>query len=353
MADYFEPWIGENYKEGFGGKTVLVVGVQHWCEGNARWKCGVDDPTDCLQKHDADCPVWKQENLCPVKACGKWEEYCKQKKSRYLHCETKIAVYDHIFNKGVIKRASVFRLTYEALKKLFPKEDFSRKKFEKLIEIDKKDYWNRIVFTNYIQHYTAYQEGGVLDVDELGKTEETDKENLQKCMSLFDNEQPDYIIVLNEEEVFNSIKEILGQYNLNKNQSKPNCFYVLSRCSDECEEKYDDEILNEFIKYYVNNWEGITREDTMKIETLVTFIQPKYRGKYSLKKLREKIVKSIIGFYKDNNQQQEAQEMKDKYYKENVFNSNKFEHKDIKSSEVEDEIRSKFKKFLKTVKYVV
>ena len=225
----------------------------------------------------------------------------------------------------MIKRASVFRLTYEALKKLFPKEDFSRKKFEKLIEIDKKDYWNRIVFTNYIQHYTAYQEGGVLDVDELGKTEETDKENLQKCMSLFDNEQPDYIIVLNEEEVFNSIKEILGQYNLNKNQSKPNCFYVLSRCSDECEEKYDDEILNEFIKYYVNNWEGITREDTMKIETLVTFIQPKYRGKYSLKKLREKIVKSIIGFYKDNNQQQEAQEMKDKYYKENVFNSNKFE----------------------------
>lgn len=97
MADYFEPWIGENYKEGFGGKTVLVVGVQHWCEGNARWKCGVDDPTDCLQKHDADCPVWKQENLCPVKACGKWEEYCKQKKSRYLHCETKIAVYDHMF----------------------------------------------------------------------------------------------------------------------------------------------------------------------------------------------------------------------------------------------------------------
>ena len=349
MADYFEPWIGENYKEGFGGKTVLVVGAQHWCEGNARWKCGVDDPTDCLQKHDADCPVWKQENLCPVKACGKWEEYCKQKKSRYLHCETRISVYDHIFNKGVIKRASVFRLTYEALKKLFPKEDFSRKKFEKLIEIDKKDYWNRIVFTNYIQHYTAYQEGGALDVDELGKTKKADKQNLESCMKLFKDGEPDFIVVLKEEEVLNRIKETLDGYMLFEIQTKPNCFYVLGRCSDELK-AYNDDILDDFIKYYANNWGDVSSEDSRKIETLVMFVLPRYIAKRKKNALRKQVVDAIIDSYNKEEEQKEI--LRKKYYKGNDFSDDTLRKAsgNISKEDVKQSVKSMFDDFLKICK---
>lgn len=174
---YFDPWVGDNYETGIKGDKILVIGLQHWCDPKY-WNCD-KDPHKCLDERDSTCTVWNAEcyrpkdsdkNLyenaqkpsgwehlgekndmmpnCPIlEKCNKRDE-CNGTKDntprlRYLHCETKISVYNHINDQERAQRASIFGAVLTALGKLY--FDFKN---------NKKKCWNSIAFTNFIQHYT-------------------------------------------------------------------------------------------------------------------------------------------------------------------------------------------------------
>lgn len=182
---YFDPWVGDNYKDGIKGDKILVIGLQHWCDPKY-WNCD-KDPHKCLDERDSTCTVWNAEcyrpknsdkNLdenaqkpsgwehlgekndmmpnCPIlEECNKRNE-CNGTKDntprlRYLHCETKISVYDHINGQERAQRASIFGAVLAALEELYSIK-FENK--EANISYDKKKCWNSIAFTNFIQHYT-------------------------------------------------------------------------------------------------------------------------------------------------------------------------------------------------------
>lgn len=167
---YFDPWVGDNYESGIKGDKILVIGLQHWCDPS-HWRCN-KDPHECLDERDSECTVWnarryRSKNLnendekpsgweyldnkmpnCPIENCNERNK-CNGTETngsrfRYLHCETKIAIYDHIKDQERAKRASIFGAVLTALEELYSIN----------FENSKKNCWNSIAFTNFIQHYT-------------------------------------------------------------------------------------------------------------------------------------------------------------------------------------------------------
>lgn len=179
---YFDPWVGENYeKSGINGDKILVIGLQHWCDPSF-WKCDCKNPYKCLDERDRECVVWNakcyrsedmDENVqkpsgweylgkgkdimpnCPIENCNERNKCngteTNDPRLRYLHCETKISVYNHINNQERSKRASIFGAVLSALERLYP---FDSNNKETKIPHDKNEWWNCIAFTNFIQHYT-------------------------------------------------------------------------------------------------------------------------------------------------------------------------------------------------------
>lgn len=167
---FFDPWIGNNYESGLKGDRILVIGFQHWCDPTY-WKCD-QNPHECLDKRDSKCTVWNakcyrpkelNENdkkpsgweylnndimpNCPIENCNERSK-CTGTESnsprfRYLHCETKISIYNHINNQERTKRASIFGAILLALEELYS-----------IGFQNKKKCWNSIAFANFIQHYT-------------------------------------------------------------------------------------------------------------------------------------------------------------------------------------------------------
>ena len=148
MSTYFKPWKGIDYKEGIKGNTILAIGVQHWCDPSY-WHCEEKTPYDCLKNRDKTCTVWNKKRnkemlLCPLKeVCENRKDKPKPEKDgcclegdfRFLHCETKIAIYDHIHNQQKTKRAQVFECLIDALTSLFENSKNS-------------NYFDKIVFSN-------------------------------------------------------------------------------------------------------------------------------------------------------------------------------------------------------------
>lgn len=225
---YFDPWIGRKYKEGIKGNTILIVGVQHWCDPSY-WNCTEECPRECLQKRDKACTVWNREKYkkneiksvwikekgntmprCPLyESCDSEDKHdCLSNGFRFLHCETKISVYDHITGKEKTKRTDIFALVFESLVKIFRGALITTchiKNPDRIIDLlpedlstdERNGYWERIVFTNYIQHYTKLLSGNRLDLKELEYDTKTDKNGIERCLELFKN-KPDVIIILKE-----------------------------------------------------------------------------------------------------------------------------------------------------------
>ena len=287
-SKYFDPWIGDQYQEGIDGNTILVVGEQHWCDPEI-WKCD-KDPHKCLEEHDSDCTAWKKATngnleLCPLhEKCNykNKKNKCLLKSIRFLHCETKISVWDHIQGKERAKRTRVFEFVFKALKSIFPKrmEEYSNKEIEDLSPKQKKWYWDRIIFTNFIQHYTKLLPGGKLGKGELKINPEKNYKGIKKCLEQhFKDKAPDVVIVLKNKDILQQIKGQLGsQYNHCKYEDSPNEYYVLANDKSNLYKRLfsNNPDINKFIEKHVKDWKA-EQATTRKIETLVEFLK---RNKY-------------------------------------------------------------------------
>lgn len=343
--NYFHPWEGKDYTKGINGNTILIVGVQHWCDPSY-WGCSEESPFECLQKRDETCTVWNREEYekndikrawwikdkenkmpqCPLYESCKSEDKdkCLLGKFRFLHCETKISVYDHIKGEERTKRTDIFALVFESLVKIF--RGALRKECnitnhndvsiinltpEKLNEDEKKGYWDRIVFTNYIQHYTKLLSGNRLDPEELKYTPETNKNGIERCLKKFKDNKPDVIIILKEEEiykrVFLQVKEKgyvpLEQFTV------PGKFYVLAKKSSNLYQSSPN--MEDFIKYCINKWRDNIK--TLYIVKLEYYLEDKKWGK-TIRDRYESIVKLC------------PPEIQKEYYKEKKFCYNKLSH---------------------------
>lgn len=349
---YFHPWKGTHYKDGINGTTILVIGVQHWCDPSY-WYCEEKTPHECLKKRDRTCTVWNrhkyeenekcyewinEENKtmpsCPLALLDERSQYkCKDKerdeclndKFRFLHCETKISIYEHIRNQGKRKRAQIFVCLSDALTTLFPNE---------LKEEEKKEYYfDRIVFANYIQHYTLFfYRYGELNPDELKKDPDKDKEGFKRNFELFEN-GPDLIIVLQEKIILEKVKKISivkNNYVHLEKKDELKSFYILAKRGSKLYSKYVNDDTDNFIKHYTQKWKkkGSTTHD---IEMLAQFLYDFYKKvstKKSMKAIREQIVKQC------------PSEIQEDYYnkKNGDFNDNIFRTNKNKSTYTTDEI---------------
>lgn len=330
---YFHPWIGTHYyPKGINGTTILVIGVQHWCDPEV-WNCKEDkaphkclekqdeytNPHECLKKRDRTCTAWnrtknEEMELCPLKAVcqnkkdnGKLklpDEGCLVKDFRYLHCETKISTYDHI--KGKIKRAQVFECLSDALNTLFKEELKGLEEKER-----KRYYFERIVFANYIQHYTKFYRCGRLDDNELGVNPANDKKGFEHNFKLFREKGPDIIIVLQNEKILKEVESILKEKYKKKyyihlqRKDRPEYYYVLAQSSSKFYKQYKDGI-EDFIEFYVNktlNKECEKKKITRWTEALVSFLlkEDDYKSKSRIS-LEQMIVDKCSSkdlYYKD------------------------------------------------------
>lgn len=227
---YFDPWVGDNYESGIKGDKILVIGLQHWCDPTY-WGCCYEDPHECLDQRDSTCTVWNAEcyrpkdpdkNLnendkkpsgweylgkdimpnCPIEKC-KDRNKCTNTESdaprfRYLHCETKISVYNHINDQERAQRASIFGAVLTALGELY--FDFKN---------NKKKCWNSIAFTNFIQHYTKIDNKNPNRID-INKelTEVLSEKNSVALQHHIDNLEPNVIIALKIDKITSLIKAI-------------------------------------------------------------------------------------------------------------------------------------------------
>ena len=259
MNNYFKPWIGKEYRNGIGGNTILVIGVQHWCDPNF-WGCK-KTPHECLEKRDDACPAWNNEE-CRESLRAKCKDYMNKCSGnhRFLHCETRISVNDHIQSKERTKRTGIFLSIYDALNHLFKKE------MDKMCQGNdpvlltpeqKKSYWNRIVFFNYIQHYTLFYRTDGLNYEELDKNPTYDEKIFKLNLDLFPNKCPDVIIVMQERKIFDKINSILNKQNYLyiKKLSKEKYYYVMSHLGSKFQQKYANSI-DEFIQYCIKGWKN-------------------------------------------------------------------------------------------------
>lgn len=308
---YFDPWIGINYEEGIKGNTILIVGVQHWCDPSY-WNCTEKCPRECLQKRDKACTVWNRKEYAKNDIKGTWikekggntmprcplYESCNSKdrddcspdgfsEFRFLHCETKISVYDHIEGTEKTKRTDIFTLVFESLVKIFRGALITTchiKNPDRIIDLlpedlstdERKGYWERIVFTNYIQHYTKLLSGNRLDLKELEYDTKTDKNGIERCLGLFKN-KPDVIIILKEKAIYERVFSQVGKRDYVPletftNQGK---FYVLAKTSSNLYQSSPN--MEDFIKYCINKWNGNIK--TSHIVKLAYYLKQEHKWK--------------------------------------------------------------------------
>lgn len=334
---YFHPWKGTHYEDGINGTTILIIGVQHWCDPSY-WYCEEKTPHECLKKRDRTCTVWNRHKYeenekcyewvneknktmprCPLALDEKSKYNCKDKGRnlclfggfRFLHCETKISIYEHIRNQGKRKRAQIFVCLSDALTTLFPNE---------LKEEEKKEYYfDRIVFANYIQHYTKFYQYGSLDDNELGLNPANDKKGFERNFRLFGEKGPDVIIVLQNEKILKEVESILNERYKKKHymhlqeKDRPEYYYVWAQSSSKFYKQYRDGI-KDFIKIYINDIldkEHEKKEITRLIEALVSFLLKK--DDYKLKS-RRSLEQMIV----------DKCSSKKLYYKDGKFNDQPF-----------------------------
>ena len=124
MDIFFKPRIGTHYTEGWQGIRTLVLGAHHICS------------FDCQMKHlccQAD-KVWEMDDHCPCYVSLRDSEYHKLHNNNIVEMD---AYIDDLANFP----------TYSA----FTKYMLGRKDY--LTEDDRADFWEHVVFYNFLQHF--------------------------------------------------------------------------------------------------------------------------------------------------------------------------------------------------------
>jgi len=114
---FFKPYVGENYKNGYSGKKLLILGDSHYCEGKL------------------------YNNRTVLEECGRQEDECL----RFDGCEnfTSVVVNRFIDYKEGKGKHEFWMNTYTKFTNVF----FG----EKVDNEDLLEFWDCIMFFNYIQ----------------------------------------------------------------------------------------------------------------------------------------------------------------------------------------------------------
>ena len=152
----FLPWVGEYYKEGegFQGKKILVLGDSHYCakDENRNEKCR--SKGDCSYECMNDNCYKMTQNLIQDEYIG----YRSRRSKSAGHLQTILTFEKNLFGYTPSPQQSI-------------------------------DFWNRVVFYNYIQH-SQYKPRGRRKIE----AEEIDdyRKAFQEVLAKYD---PDYIII--------------------------------------------------------------------------------------------------------------------------------------------------------------
>ena len=150
----FRPWVGENYKQGFQNKKILILGDSHYCAKDENRNDACRSIGDCSY----DCMNEKCYNMTHDLIRGEYMEHRSGRAKSAGHLQTILTFEKNLF--GYIPT---------------PQESI--------------DFWNSVIFYNYIQH-SQYKPRGRRDT----KAEEIDdyKEAFKEVLAEY---QPDYIII--------------------------------------------------------------------------------------------------------------------------------------------------------------
>ena len=150
----FRPWVGENYKQGFQNKKILILGDSHYCAKDSNRNEACLSIGDCSY----DSMNEKCYNMTHDLIRGEYMEHRSGRAKSVGHLQTILTFEKNLF--GYIPT---------------PQESI--------------DFWNSVIFYNYIQH-SQYKPRGRRDT----KAEEIDdyKEAFKEVLAEY---QPDYIII--------------------------------------------------------------------------------------------------------------------------------------------------------------
>lgn len=162
---FFKPRVGDNYEKGLHGLKTLVVGSHFYCPYN-------------------NCPHLKKE-------CGSSKSIfgMDMKCPCYINKENKD--YYHLSNSNTIEIDSYLDG--------FPYPAFSAfthimlKMRDHITEEDKNDFWNKVAFTNYIQHY--WPDGKSPEYSDNIELYDTDYEALMQAVEEL---KPNIILIWNK-----------------------------------------------------------------------------------------------------------------------------------------------------------
>lgn len=150
----FRPWVGENYKQGFQNKKILILGDSHYCAKDSNRNDACRSIGDCSY----DCMNETCYNMTHDLIRGEYMEYRSGRAKSAGHLQTILTFEKNLFGYTPSPQESL-------------------------------DFWNSVIFYNYIQH-SQYKPRGRRDT----KAEEIDdyKEAFKEVLAEY---QPDYIII--------------------------------------------------------------------------------------------------------------------------------------------------------------
>lgn len=332
----FFPWIGKLYEKqkpkqeesdptagpSFGDK-IFFIGAQHWCRPS-QFGCDVKEEgvKDCLKKKNAKCTGWNKNDvtkICPLRKDNtNWcplflntelrKKKCANGLTPLLQCETRISITHHIKCKEITRRQDVFFIVYDFLRDHYSsqmKEIFELVESEALPESDgittekREEYWNRIAFMNYVQHYTIPIKNTWLNIKELdysegNKDEKVFRRYIRSC-------SPDVIVILKEkvikEKVEENLKGLAKKYYYQASLSKDNLYYVF--CTEESQlYKKKSLRIDKFIDAVIEDKRNSDKVDTLFLACLAKCIQQDMGFSTLKKSIRHILGRDIL---KDSN----------------------------------------------------
>lgn len=331
----FFPWIGIDYKDqkpkqeesdpkagpSFGDK-IFFIGAQHWCRPS-QFGCDVkkEGVKDCLKKKNAKCTGWNKNDvtkICPLRKDNtNWcplflntklrNEKCANGLTPLLQCETRISITHHIKCKEITRRQDVFFIVYDFLRDHYSSQMKEIFKLNELpLESDgittekREEYWNRIAFMNYVQHYTIPIKNTWLNIKELDYTKKKDKEVFLRYIKDL-NYSPDVIVILKEkiikEKVEENLKGLAKKYYYQASLSKDNLYYVF--CTEESQLYRKKSLrIDEFIDAVIEDKMKSDKVGTLFLACLAKCIQQDMGFSTLKKSIRHILGRDIL---KDSN----------------------------------------------------
>lgn len=160
---FFEPWIGENYEEGFMGVRTLVVGVCHSCT------CQCEFREQCSTAEG----IWEHDSKCP--------NYSKHEDKDYYRLRNSNLIEITSFIDGDADYPTYKLFTYYMLKCA---GDLSSEK--------KREVWDHVAFTNFLQFFHG-------DKDSLPTEPALYEKSYPAFYEIMEKTRPEVVYVWNDE----------------------------------------------------------------------------------------------------------------------------------------------------------